>query len=283
MIWMISNLALLAFSPVCLLSDIVFYVLGVFISLLQILFPCALAFIAVEARFPVPTRLRYGPTVPIAKAAAEAALGYACSVPIANVAPAPLAFGARISHLAPLALSASTPIRAAAYTAYPAAVAAIPISQVTAPTMLAAPAVPSYAQSVIYAKARVPVSVYQSASPLAATAFTASIAEQAPVTATPKVTVIPSESIHVSQAYSFGYQSVDKYGNRQSRQEQSDVNNFKKGSYSYTDAHGISRRVDYIADVAGFRATVATNEPGTAPSAPAAALYNDSIHAKAAA
>ncbi|GIY48166.1 adult-specific rigid cuticular protein 15.7 [Caerostris extrusa] len=35
-----------------------------------------------------------------------------------------------------------------------------------------------------------------------------------------------------------------------------------------------ARRVDYVADGHGFRATVKTNEPGTAASAPAAALIN---------
>jgi hypothetical protein len=50
--------------------------------------------------------------------------------------------------------------------------------------------------------------------------------------------------------------SGDSYGN-------------KKGSYGYTDAHGIYRKVDYIADEHGFRAKISTNEPGTASDDPA--------------
>lgn len=36
------------------------------------------------------------------------------------------------------------------------------------------------------------------------------------------------------------------------------------GSYGYTDSYGIYRQVDYVADKNGFRATIKTNEPGTA-------------------
>ncbi|GIX97315.1 adult-specific rigid cuticular protein 15.7 [Caerostris extrusa] len=47
-----------------------------------------------------------------------------------------------------------------------------------------------------------------------------------------------------------------------------------EGSYTITDIDGRARRVDYVADGHGFRASVKTNEPGTAASAPAAALIN---------
>ncbi|OQR75815.1 hypothetical protein BIW11_00707 [Tropilaelaps mercedesae] len=89
----------------------------------------------------------------------------------------------------------------------------------------------------------------------------------APVVATAAIGFAP-------QPYQFGYESVDEHGTKQVRHEVSDAYNNKKGSYSFTDARGIARRVDYVADAAGFRATVHTNEPGTAPSTPAAALYN---------
>ncbi|CAL1287725.1 unnamed protein product [Larinioides sclopetarius] len=46
-----------------------------------------------------------------------------------------------------------------------------------------------------------------------------------------------------------------------------------KGTYTIADIDGRARRVDYVADGFGFRATVKTNEPGTAASAPAAALF----------
>ncbi|GIY44059.1 adult-specific rigid cuticular protein 15.7 [Caerostris extrusa] len=56
------------------------------------------------------------------------------------------------------------------------------------------------------------------------------------------------------------------------RSEVGDAHGNKKGSYTIADIDGRARRVDYVADGHGFRATVKTNEPGTAASAPAAAL-----------
>ncbi|XP_049518695.1 prisilkin-39-like [Dermacentor silvarum] len=76
------------------------------------------------------------------------------------------------------------------------------------------------------------------------------------------------------QPYSFGYDTLDEFGNRQFRSEQSDSNNVKTGSYGYRDVNGLYRRVSYIADANGFRATVDTNEPGTAPGASADAVFN---------
>ncbi|XP_049518669.1 shematrin-like protein 1 [Dermacentor silvarum] len=76
------------------------------------------------------------------------------------------------------------------------------------------------------------------------------------------------------QPYSFGYDNVDEYGNRQFHSEQGDSNNAKTGSYGYRDANGLYRRVNYVADANGFRATVDTNEPGTAPGASADVVFN---------
>ncbi|KAH6938679.1 hypothetical protein HPB50_011714 [Hyalomma asiaticum] len=76
------------------------------------------------------------------------------------------------------------------------------------------------------------------------------------------------------QPYSFGYDNVDEYGNRQFRSEQGDANNAKTGSYGYRDVNGLYRRVNYVADANGFRATVDTNEPGTAPGTSADAVFN---------
>ncbi|KAH7965353.1 hypothetical protein HPB49_006271 [Dermacentor silvarum] len=76
------------------------------------------------------------------------------------------------------------------------------------------------------------------------------------------------------QPYNFGYDNVDEYGNRQFRSEQGDANNVKTGSYGYRDVNGLYRRVNYVADANGFRATVDTNEPGTAPGASADAVFN---------
>ncbi|KAH7965878.1 hypothetical protein HPB49_011778 [Dermacentor silvarum] len=64
------------------------------------------------------------------------------------------------------------------------------------------------------------------------------------------------------QPYSFGYDTADEFGNRQFRSEQGDANNAKTGSYGYTDVNGLYRRVSYVADANGFRATVDTERTG---------------------
>ncbi|KAH9370313.1 hypothetical protein HPB48_007350 [Haemaphysalis longicornis] len=85
------------------------------------------------------------------------------------------------------------------------------------------------------------------------------------------------------QPYSFGYDAVNPLeGARHFHAEDSDENNFRRGSYGYTDAQGLYRRVDYVADAGGYRATVSTNEPGTAASAPADALYTSPVPVAAA-
>ncbi|CAN8005864.1 unnamed protein product, partial [Ixodes pacificus] len=84
------------------------------------------------------------------------------------------------------------------------------------------------------------------------------------------------------QPYSFGYDNVDEFGTRMTRQETGDVNNNKIGSYSYVDAHGVARTVNYVADAFGFRASVQTNEPGTKTSEPAdAPTYSSSVEVPA--
>ncbi|CAL1293125.1 unnamed protein product [Larinioides sclopetarius] len=72
--------------------------------------------------------------------------------------------------------------------------------------------------------------------------------------------------------YAFSYGIKDGLGATNSRAEVGDAAGNKKGSYTLADIDGRARRVDYVADGLGFRATVKTNEPGTAASAPAAAL-----------
>ncbi|GFU19045.1 adult-specific rigid cuticular protein 15.7 [Nephila pilipes] len=72
--------------------------------------------------------------------------------------------------------------------------------------------------------------------------------------------------------YAFGYDIKDGLGAANSRSEVGDALGNKKGSYTIADIDGRARRVDYVADGLGFRASVKTNEPGTAASAPAAAL-----------
>ncbi|CAG2181457.1 unnamed protein product [Oppiella nova] len=68
---------------------------------------------------------------------------------------------------------------------------------------------------------------------------------------------------------------TNEYGTQWSRQEVADGSGAVKGSYSYRDAAGIFRTVEYIADdVHGFRANVQSNEPGLVSSAPAGVTYN---------
>ncbi|KAH9371589.1 hypothetical protein HPB48_021438 [Haemaphysalis longicornis] len=74
--------------------------------------------------------------------------------------------------------------------------------------------------------------------------------------------------------YSFGYDTVDEFGTQSFHNEQSDANNVKKGSYGYRDAHGIYRRVNYVADHNGFRATIDSNEPETTSGRSANAVFN---------
>ncbi|XP_035219369.1 adult-specific rigid cuticular protein 15.5-like [Stegodyphus dumicola] len=74
---------------------------------------------------------------------------------------------------------------------------------------------------------------------------------------------------HAPQPYKFGYSIKDHHG-EQHREEVGDGASGVKGSYGFTDARGIHRQVNYVADHAGFRAQVKTNEPGTANQNPAA-------------
>ncbi|XP_076335289.1 uncharacterized protein LOC143238708 isoform X2 [Tachypleus tridentatus] len=77
------------------------------------------------------------------------------------------------------------------------------------------------------------------------------------------------ENTEAPQPYDFGYQVKDDYGNSQSRQETGDDYGNKVGSYSYRDAYGIYRQVEYVADADGFRVKIETNEPGTSNDSPA--------------
>ncbi|XP_054710384.1 elastin-like [Uloborus diversus] len=81
--------------------------------------------------------------------------------------------------------------------------------------------------------------------------------------------VLPLPKHHAPQPYKFGYNIKDKHGD-QYREEVGDGISGVKGSYGFSDARGVHRQVDYVADHAGFRAQVKTNEPGTANQDPAA-------------
>lgn len=69
--------------------------------------------------------------------------------------------------------------------------------------------------------------------------------------------------------FAWGYDINDGYGGAQYHKENGDEYGKRTGSYGYTDAYGIYRQVDYVADEYGFRATIKTNEPGTANESPA--------------
>ena len=74
--------------------------------------------------------------------------------------------------------------------------------------------------------------------------------------------------------YRFAYDIVDHLGARNGRSESGDTLGNKVGSYSIADIDGRVRRVDYVADDYGFRASIQTNEQGTAPSNTGSASYN---------
>lgn len=64
------------------------------------------------------------------------------------------------------------------------------------------------------------------------------------------------------EPFDFGYDVNDEYGNKQFRKESGDTAGVVRGSYGYTDANGLYRIVEYIADANGFRANIKSNEPG---------------------
>ncbi|XP_015929346.1 cuticle protein 10.9-like [Parasteatoda tepidariorum] len=80
----------------------------------------------------------------------------------------------------------------------------------------------------------------------------------------------PVEEHHAPKPYKFGYSIKDKHGEQ--HREESGTGGHVTGSYGFTDARGVKRQVNYVADKAGFRAQVKTNEPGTANQNPAAIL-----------
>lgn len=77
------------------------------------------------------------------------------------------------------------------------------------------------------------------------------------------------EPYYPPQPFAWGYDINDGYGGAQYHKETGDDYGKRTGSYGYTDAYGVYRQVDYVADEHGFRATIKTNEPGTANESPA--------------
>uniref|UniRef100_T1KSF0 Uncharacterized protein n=1 Tax=Tetranychus urticae TaxID=32264 RepID=T1KSF0_TETUR len=65
-----------------------------------------------------------------------------------------------------------------------------------------------------------------------------------------------------TRLYAFLYNTADVADNQLARQESGDNKGAVRGSYSYRDADGLFRTVEYIADENGFRAAIRSNEPG---------------------
>ena len=55
------------------------------------------------------------------------------------------------------------------------------------------------------------------------------------------------------EPYNFNFDVKDDSGNGQYRRESGDTAGVVRGSYGYTDAYGLYRIVDYVADKDGFR------------------------------
>ncbi|XP_076336136.1 uncharacterized protein LOC143239165 isoform X1 [Tachypleus tridentatus] len=80
---------------------------------------------------------------------------------------------------------------------------------------------------------------------------------------------VPEPTYDKPEPYNFAYENKNEYGDTQWQQESGDEYGNKQGSYGYRDAYGVYRQVEYVADEAGFRAVIKTNEPGTANQNPA--------------
>ena len=77
--------------------------------------------------------------------------------------------------------------------------------------------------------------------------------------------------------YAFGYNEDHATGGTFRKEEGS--HGVQIGSYGLRDADGRIRTVNYVADALGFRASVATNEPGVDPKQdPAAINLNNGLH-----
>lgn len=87
------------------------------------------------------------------------------------------------------------------------------------------------------------------------------------------VSAAPTPDDEKPDPYSFAFEETDEFGTKLSRQESGDERGVIQGQYSYTDATGLTRTVQYIADDDGFRANIISNEPGLTNSAPAGANY----------
>ncbi|XP_022244736.1 uncharacterized protein LOC106461926 [Limulus polyphemus] len=94
-------------------------------------------------------------------------------------------------------------------------------------------------------------------------------AYQPPQLYKPRAVIGPDVYEESPKPYNFGYQIQDEAGNTQEREESGDEAGNVQGSYGYTDGLGLYRKVQYVADTEGFRATIESNEPGLTNANPA--------------
>ena len=78
------------------------------------------------------------------------------------------------------------------------------------------------------------------------------------------------------EPYDFNYSAETADGSLSTRSESGDKEGRVIGFYTLNGPDGRVRRVDYVADENGFRATVTTNEEGIQTSYPAAAAIEHS-------
>lgn len=82
----------------------------------------------------------------------------------------------------------------------------------------------------------------------------------------------PQDPLAKPNPYTFSY-SADSLGGRSAHQEQGDGQGRVQGFYTIIGADGRERRVEYVADELGYRATIQTNEVGTKADSAANAEY----------
>ena len=149
--------------------------------------------------------------------------------------------------------------------------AALPIARTsyirTAPVAYARPAAiaaPAIAAPAVITKA---APVVAAAPAVAAVAAPAVVAKAAPAIAAPGVHATQYHAQDELSNYEFGYQNPNSARTEKGNAELGTV----AGSYSYVDGHGLTQKVNYVADALGFR-VVGTNGAHTpSVSAPIAA------------
>lgn len=90
-----------------------------------------------------------------------------------------------------------------------------------------------------------------------------------PVPPPPSQPAEEEEANPAPEPYSFSYTAETDDGAISEREESQDASGTITGFYTIRDADGNARRVDYVADANGYRATITTNEIGTESKSPA--------------